>query len=67
MLGTLIAAKRSLYGLLQSPGINFVARRKTFSISSAFFLRSGYQIETQYSKCGLTKELNNQRKDVMFR
>ena len=30
-------------------------------------LRSKYQIETQYSKCGLTKKFNKQRKDVLSR
>ena len=59
MLGTLIAAKRSWYGLSESPGINFV---ETFSISSSSFLRSRYPIETQYSKCCLTKELNKWQK-----
>ena len=63
MLGTLIAAKDSLYGLSWIPGINFLAWHKTFSISfPSSFLRSGYQIETEYSKCELTKELNKQRK-----
>ena len=65
MLGTSVAAKHSLYGLPYSPGINFAARRKTFSKTSLSFLRSGHHIEMQYSKCGLTMELHKQRKDVL--
>ena len=58
MLGISIFASLSSKVKFDNRGNILEARRWTLSIKSSSFFRSGYQVVTQYSRWGQTREIN---------